>query len=138
VCFYWHSKVGVVHSSNTEVKRPARPQEFFTQLKPLVQEIAVGKMIPTHPNLPVFVGWCATESMGPMVLWKVVHGRNLEEEVEMSRERSQSSDKGKGAWQPEVKNVVDWSRQLFSALACLHSHGATLTILHVSSEMIEQ
>ena len=76
--------------------------------------------------------------MGPMVMWKVVDGHNLEEVVWASRERSQSSDKCKGAWQPEVKHVVDWSRQLFSALACLHCHGVTLTIFRLFSEIIGQ
>jgi serine/threonine protein kinase len=86
------------------------------------QEIAVGKMIPTHPNLPVFVGWCATQSMTPMtpmVMWKRVDGYNLHEVIIMRR----GMRKDKRAWKPKVQHVLSWSRQLFSALACLHKNG---------------
>jgi len=93
------------------------------------QEIVVGKIMPTHPNLPVFVGVCETLSMGPMVMWKLVDGHNLHELV-----RASIQSKGKAPWKPKVRHVLGWSQQLFSALACLHSHGATLTISHVSTQ----
>jgi hypothetical protein len=88
-------------------------------------------MIPTHPNLPVFVGWCATQSMTPMtpmVMWKRVDGYNLHEVIIMRR----GMRKDKRAWKPKVQHVLSWSRQLFSALACLHYHGATCTISPIS------
>jgi hypothetical protein len=87
-------------------------------------------MIPTHPNLPVFVGWCATQFLGPMVMWKRVQGHNLEEVFEM---QSRRKSKGKGVWQPKSQHVLGWSLQLFSALACLHSHGATEGFFYVSA-----
>jgi hypothetical protein len=92
------------------------------------QEIVVGKIMPSHPNLPVFVGFCETLSMGPMVMWKLVDGHNLHELICGS-----SQCKGKPPWKPKVRHVLAWSQQLFSALACLHSHG-TLTIFHVSTQ----
>ncbi len=94
------------------------------------QEIAIGKMIPTHPNLPVFVGWVATQSRAPMVMWKLINGHNLHEVFAMHRMRC----KEKHAWRPKEEYVLSWSRQLFSALACLHYHGATCTISPIFSQ----
>jgi hypothetical protein len=107
---------------------------FFHSCPPLTliscQEIAIGKMIPTHPNLPVFVGWCATQSREPMVMWKLIHGHNLHQVFAMHRMRC----KEKHAMRPKEKYVLSWSRQLFSALACLHHHGAICTISPIFSQ----
>jgi hypothetical protein len=104
----------------------AQQQQALADLR---QEIVVGKIMPTHPNLAVFVGVCETLSKGPMVMWKLVDGHNLHELV-----RDSSQSKGKAPWKPNFLDVVGWSEQMFSALACLHSHGATFTISHVSTQ----
>jgi len=70
--------------------------------------------------------------MGPMVMWKQVRGQNLDEVFAMHRMRC----KEKHAWRPKEVDVLSWSRQLFSALACLHYHGAILTISHLVGGII--
>jgi hypothetical protein len=107
------------------------------------QEIAVGKMMPTHPNLPVFVGWCVTDSSSgplvdrsssaPLVMWKRIHGQNVLEVFAMYRRKY----KDELNWRPQVERVLGWSRQLFSALACLHSHGVTSMFSPIFSERHE-
>jgi hypothetical protein len=47
----------------------------------------------THLNLPVFERWCATQFLGPMVMWHRIHGqprggfRDAEQEEEQRQER---------------------------------------------------
>ena len=41
-------------------------------------------------------------------------------------------------WRPQVERVLGWSRQLFSALACLHSHGVTSMFLLFSAKGMRQ
>ena len=67
-----------------------------------------------HPNLPIFVGYSLSPS--PRVVWERIGGPNLE-----SFFRSQRA--GDEGWRPKEKRALSWSKQLFSALACLHSDG---------------
>jgi hypothetical protein len=65
-------------------------------------------MIPTHPNLPVFEGWCATQFLGPMVMWHRIHGqpRGGFRDAEQEEERHQ---KEKKRLINEAYNAADWS-----------------------------
>jgi len=78
------------------------------------QEILVGKRLPVHPNLPIFVGYSL--SPGPRVVWERIGGPDIESFFRSQRE-------GDDGWRPKEKHALSWSRQLFSALACLHSDG---------------
>ena len=50
-----------------------------------------------------------------MLVWELVDGEDLD--ALFARQSRHGSQK----WCPKVKYVLMWSRQLFSALACLHS-----------------
>lgn len=78
------------------------------------QEILVGKRLPVHPNLPVFVGYSLAR--GEEIVWERIGGPDLQSFYTSQR-------RADDAWRPKEKHALSWSMQLFSALACLHSHG---------------
>jgi hypothetical protein len=49
-------------------------------------------------------------------VWERIGGPDLETFFSSQREAEE-------AWRPKEKRALSWSRQLFSALACLHSNG---------------
>ena len=79
----------------------------------MAQEVKFGKLLPSHPNLPVFVGSCASED-GPWVVWERIHGAGLD---------ALSSTLAASGGLPKEAQILSWSQQLYSALACLHSVG---------------
>ena len=77
----------------------------------LRREIAVAVHLPWHENIPMFVGVYGFESDSPQAVWELVDGQTIEQLLACSR----------GESLPALTRL-GWSRQLFSALACLHDH----------------
>jgi len=77
------------------------------------QEVHIGTRLPLHANILAFEGVC-NSCQGQVSVWELVHGEDLQ---------SLFARKAVGtpSWHPKEKYVLRWSKQLFSALACLHA-----------------
>ena len=67
-----------------------------------------------HENLPQFVGALAADSHAPRTVWELVDGVDLEVLF--------GSRIGNVKFRTDTQQCLSWCRQLFAALACLHTH----------------
>ena len=77
----------------------------------LRHEMLIATKLPLHENIPVFLGVYGIDSDCPTAVWELVDGETLEQ-IFASRSQREVA--------PPAR--LSWCRQLFSALACLHSN----------------
>ena len=82
------------------------------RLGDLRREMLIATKLPWHENIPVFLGVYGIDSNRPKAVWELIDGENLEQ-IFASRSQHEVA--------PQARRL-SWCRQLFSALACLHSN----------------
>jgi len=81
------------------------------RLADLRHEMLIATKLPWHDNIPVFLGLYGIDSDCPKAVWELIDGETLEQ-IFASRSQREVA--------PPAR--LSWCRQLFSALACLHSN----------------
>ena len=79
------------------------------KVKDMAQEFRASRMLPSaHPNLPVLVGACFSDVHNIKIVYEFISGQNLEQIV-------------RNMGKTKVLTALNWSVQLFCALAYLHA-----------------
>jgi serine/threonine protein kinase len=81
------------------------------RLGDLRREMLIATKLPWHENIPVFLGVYGIDSDCPKAVWELIDGETLEQ-IFASRSQREVAPLAR----------LSWCRQLFSALACLHSN----------------